>query len=70
MLGARERTMLPDWFLQTVGVALIGFGLYDSSVYWRLILKNQPVGHSWLRAGVVAVLAFYFLVGSTLILLG
>jgi hypothetical protein len=53
-----------------VGVALIGFGIYDSSVYQRLILHNEPVSHSWLRAGVLAVLAFYFCVGITLILLG
>jgi hypothetical protein len=60
--------MLPTWFLQIIGIALIGFGLYDSSVYWRLILRNQPTGHSWLRVGVVVVLAFYFGVGVILIL--
>lgn len=60
--------MLPDWFLQIVGIALIGFGVYDSSVYWRLMLRNQPAGHSSLRAGVFAVLSFYFGVGFILIL--
>lgn len=62
--------MLPNWFLQLVGVALIGFGIYDSSVYWRLILRNQPKGHSWLRVGVLLVLGFYFSVGIVLILFG
>jgi hypothetical protein len=62
------RIMLPEWFLQVVGVALIGFGVYDSVVYWRLILRNQPTGHAWLRVGVFLVLIFYFSVGSALIL--
>jgi hypothetical protein len=69
-LGCSWWAVLPDWFLQLVGMALIGFGIYDSSVYWRLILKNHPVGHPRLRTGVVLVLAFYFFVGITLILLG
>jgi hypothetical protein len=51
-----------------IGIALIGFGVYDSSIYWRLILRNQPTGHAWFRVGVVAVLVFYFTVGVILIL--
>ena len=62
--------MLPDWFLKAVGIALVGFGFYDGKVYWRLILRNQPPGHAWLRVGVVAVLVFYFAVGSVLVFLG
>ena len=61
--------MLPAWFLQIIGIALIGFGIYDFHVYWRLILRNQPAGHSWLRVGVVPVLVFYFGVGLILIFL-
>jgi len=34
--------MPPNWFLKIVGLALIGFGLYDGKVYWRLILRNRP----------------------------
>jgi hypothetical protein len=62
--------MLPGLFLKIVGIALIGFGLYDGNVYWRLILRNQPKGHAWLRVGIVAVLVFYFSVGSVLVLFG
>jgi hypothetical protein len=62
--------MLPGWFLQIIGIALIGFGLYDSWVYWRLIFRNRPTGHSWLRVGVIVVLVFYFCVGVALVLFG
>jgi hypothetical protein len=60
--------MLPEWFLRLIGVTLIGFGVYDFKVYWRLIFRNQPSGHALLRLGVVVVLAFYFGVGALLVL--
>jgi hypothetical protein len=62
------RIMLPEWFLRLIGVALFGFGVYDFKVYWRMIFRNQPRGHALLRLGVVVVLAFYFGVGTLLVL--
>jgi hypothetical protein len=72
--------LLPSLFLKFVGVCLLAFGGYDTNVYWYALKKgegtfdffgrNLPANHRIVRTGFTLVLAFYYVVGSVLLVFG
>jgi hypothetical protein len=72
--------MLPSVFLKLVGVCLLIFGAYDTKVYASSLTKGTgtfdcfgrelPAGHTVVRLGFSLVLAFYYIVGVVLLVLG
>ena len=72
--------LLPSLFLKAVGFCLIGFGVYDTDVYWYALTKgegafdffgrNLPATHKIVKLGFSSVLVFYYVIGSVLIALG
>jgi len=72
--------LLPSVFLKSVGVCLLAFGGYDTNVYWYALTKgegtfdffgrNLPANHRIVQTGFTFVLAFYYVVGSVLLVLG
>jgi hypothetical protein len=72
--------MLPSIFLKLVGVSLLIFGVYDTNVYWYTLAKGEgafdffgrelPANHRFVRTGFTSVLAFYYVVGSVLLVFG
>jgi hypothetical protein len=72
--------MLPSILLKLVGVSLLIFGLYDTKVYCYALTKGSgtfdffgrelSAGHAIVRLGFSLVLAFYYVVGVLLFILG
>lgn len=72
--------LLPSVFLKFVGVCLLAFGFYDTSIYWYALKeghgsfdffgKTLPANHKIVRTGFGCVLLFYYAIGSTLLVLG
>lgn len=72
--------MLPSIFLKLVGVSLLIFGVYDTKVYWYALTKGNgtfdffgrelTARHRVVRVGFSSVLAFYYAVGTILLIFG
>ena len=72
--------MLPSIFLKLVGVSLLIFGVYDTKVYWYALTKGEgtldffgrelPARHRGVKIGFSSVLAFYYAVGTVLLMFG
>ncbi len=66
--------------MKLVGVSLLVFGVYDTNVYWYALAKGEgtfdffgrelPANHRIVRTGFTSVLAFYYVVGSVLLIFG
>ena len=72
--------MLPSIFLKLVGASLLVFGVYDTNVYWYALTKREgsfdffgrelPANHWIVRTGFSSILAFYYAVGTVLLIFG
>lgn len=66
--------------MKLVGVSLLIFGVYDTKVYWYALTngegvfdffgKELPARHRVVKIGFSSVLAFYFAVGTILLIFG
>lgn len=72
--------MLPSPFLKVAGVCLLVIGLYDTNLYHYALTRSEDTfdffgrrlapGHPLVKIGFIVVLAFYYLVGTLMVIFG